>query len=139
LFDADLIAEAKNCDYTTFAKIPKNSAFHRLSIAYQSLVADTLYRLCEQEIGHLHFYKEEHQDAKYQAIEACDIETKIQIIAKSFVRNDEFRPYVLCTAYRPFPKISGKQVRKKVLERWKQETQSVSTGIVLVIHNKSGT
>jgi hypothetical protein len=139
LFDADLIAEAKrqNC---CSEKIPKGSAFHHLAIKYQSLVAKILFLLCEKATGHLHCYSywqhiDNDQETAYQSIEAWDIETKILIIAKSFVRNGEFLPYVLCTAFRPFPKVSGKQIRKKILGRWQEEINSVDTSIFLALHD----
>jgi hypothetical protein len=147
LFDADLIAEAKreisegSTDKTSFKKIRKQ---------YYRIAKDKLLQLCEQGQGHLHRYIEKPNldqmidqnilpDNACQVVEAWDLATKMQIIAKSFVRNGKFCPYILCSAYRPFPKISGKQIRKKILGHWEQDTQSVFSGIFLVVHDKDDT
>jgi hypothetical protein len=135
LFDSDLIAEAKKYDYSK--KISKKSAYHRLALKYQSLASETLYSLCKEGIGHVHIYTEERlKNKSYQEIVAWDFPTKTQIIAKNFVINGNFSHYILCTVYRPFPKLSGKQIRKKVLERWQEDFNSFyNSSVVLVQHD----
>ncbi|MDR2439411.1 MAG: hypothetical protein LBE12_08595 [Planctomycetaceae bacterium] len=134
LFDSDLIAEAKKDCFSEI--ISKKTAYHKLALEYQSLVSDILYSLCNNGVGHLHIYTEERlTNRAYQKVDAWDLSAKIQIVAKSFVRNGNFSPYVLCTAFRPFPKLSGKQVRKKVLERWQEDTNSFYSNIILARHD----
>jgi hypothetical protein len=57
----------------------------------------------------------------YQTIEAIDIKNQIKIIAESFVRKDEFSPYIICTAFRYWCKNDNSKLAQKYIDKQRRE------------------
>jgi hypothetical protein len=122
---------------------------------YSRVISESLLRLTSNDMGHMHLFEESGFRSKnikqkcseglpngaVQTIEALDIEEKIVIIAKSFVQKGEFTPYVLCTGYRPYSKLSDYSLSKEFERRfWERRTLRRECGdckeIVLARHDK---
>lgn len=149
LIDADKLAEARREVREELASKP---AFLEIARTYQRMISKALVRLAREGKQHRHLYRESLQfsddekrilvpeglpDGSCQTVEAWEIEQKIQIIARAFVRNGKFSPYGLCTAFRPFPKLSGNALRKN-MECRQQERKDIYSGstFVLAEHNE---
>jgi hypothetical protein len=99
---------------------PQSTALHELIEMYRSLISGIVLELCREGKQHLHFVEERKiKSFKLfsQVVEAVDCERNIKIIAKAFVRNGRFQPYVLCTAYRNFSGFTNEGFRKEVEKR----------------------
>lgn len=125
LCDAETIAEARR--ETKAGQFP-GPCTKRLLGEYLRMGRDAMLALCRQQQGHWHFYSEPvlfSDDGQWirpesppekavQTVLAWDVEKKLLIIAKSFVRNGEFTAYKLCSVYRPYPRLSGNSLRKNI-------------------------
>lgn len=131
LFDAEIIAGARR---ELEAGVQPGPCAKQLMREYHRLGRDTLLELCRLRRGHWHYYSEQTlfsddgeilrletpPDGAVQTVLAWDLTKKLMIVAKSFVRNGEFVPYVLCSVYRPFPRLSGSSLQKNMRKRQRQ-------------------
>lgn len=142
LFDADAIAEARR-EYED--KQSKAPAFWRICHEYHATASNALSTLCKEGKGHRHLFWERMElfseeaapfpaDNSFQSIEAWDISQKLVMIAKSYVRNGEFGPYMIHTSYRAFPKLKGNALKKRIV-RQLQERRALKNGTELALHD----
>lgn len=147
LIDADKLAEARREFDEDRASKPM---LLEISRDYYRMISESMMRLTREGKQHRHLYWERpriSEDGKRivvpeglpngagQTIQAWELEKKILIFARAFVRNGRFLPYVLCSAYRPFPKLSGNSLRKN-MERRQRERKFSCRDIVLAEHNE---
>ena len=145
LIDADQLAEARreirDC-------LPEKPMLRKTMGEYFRLLAHSLIRLTREGRQHWHLYCEpvrfsedskllksgsvELLDEATQTIELWDLEKKVLVIAKSFVKNGEFPPYVICSGYRLHPKLSGNSLRKNI-ERYLRDRQYIEKNRTVVI------
>ena len=144
LIDADTLAEAR---LEVSENKPEKPMLLRVAREYHRLAVSALCHLCQSRLGHHHLYKaptlssekespNSLPDGAVQIIEAWELEKKLLIIAKSFVSNGDFTPYLLCSAYRPFPKLSGNSLRKNIIKQLRQRKALGQTTILLETHDE---
>ena len=145
LIDADQLAEARR---EIREELPEMPMLRKTMRDYSRILSEEIFRLTHEEKDHRHLYWEPIvfsedgerilsaglPDGAAQTIEALEIDKKILIIARSFVRNGVFVPYVLCSGYRCFPKLSGNSLRKK-MKRHVRERRCLRKGTLLAEHN----
>lgn len=146
LIDADLIARARREDVENS---PSKHAILLVARQYFRMATNALGCLCRERKSHRHLYAEQARiseegqlvatitppDGAVQIIQAWEIEKKILIIAKAFVQNGEFTSYVICSVYRPFPKLSGESLRKNLIRKLKQR-RPLQKLIEIAIHDE---
>lgn len=146
LIDADQIAAAR--DEVLNDSNPK-PVLSRLMGQYFRIGKDALVKLCGKDLGHQHLYWEPSRisdarqsvatktlpDDAVQTIEAVEVDRKIVIIAKSFVRNGKFGAYKMCSIYRPFPKLSGNSLKKNTQKQLRERETLPRNTVVLAHHD----
>ncbi|MGL6193260.1 MAG: hypothetical protein ACRC2T_00390 [Thermoguttaceae bacterium] len=112
---------------------------------YYRIIANLIVKVCKEGREHRHQYCEPLMDEQttdvlpenaIQIVQAWESSKKIIIIAKSFVRNGEFQPYRIHTAYRPYPKLSGKSLKKRILHE-KQNRYALLKYTELALHDNA--
>ncbi|MDR1384421.1 MAG: hypothetical protein LBJ67_11365 [Planctomycetaceae bacterium] len=154
LIDADQLAESRQEAEEIENESARGKNLTKTMQEYVQIISKALLRLTKEGKSHFHLYQEPPRffneteneeelsgklsddqlpDKAVQIIEAWDIVLKTIIIAKSFVINGKFVPYVLCSAYRPFPKLSGNSLHK-TFKRLMRERKTINT-VVLAEHD----
>jgi len=131
LIDADQLAEARR---EMDEQLPKKPMLCKTMQDYRHILSESTIRLTREGRGHQHLYWEPVYrseterfvipDGAVQTVQLWELDKKILIIAKSFVRNGEFTPYKLCTGFRPFPKLSGNSLQKNIKRRLRERRTS---------------
>lgn len=147
LIDPAQIAEARR---EIQEQLTEKPMFKRTILDYLNLLRKSLIQLTKEGKGHQHLYwepsrlrqemmqeiSEEDPNLPRQTVEAWDLEKKILIVAKSFVRNGKFSPYVLCTGYRPFPKLSGSSLQKNIKKNLRERPTILKGALTLALHDE---